>query len=136
MVDNGKPDKELTPSVRWVKPWMAVIFSLIVPGLGQMMVGQIRRGLMLLLSLVTTLGLLWWRMNLAARREVEPWDIFTKAIDIQPILGFLVLGILVLWLWIAWDAYVQARRVEEKKKPKGAISVFALVLAIFFFLGW
>jgi phosphonate transport system permease protein len=75
-------------------------------------------------------------MNLAARREVEPWDIFNKAIDIQPILGFLTVGVIILWLWIAWDAFAQARKVEKKKKPKGSISVFALVLVIFFFLGW
>jgi phosphonate transport system permease protein len=115
---------------------MAAFFSLIVPGLGQMMLGQIRRGLVQLFSLITIIALLWWRMGLAARREVDTLGIFSKSIDVQPLLGFLTLGVFILWIWIAWDAYVQARKVEEKKKPKGGISVFALVLLIFFFLGW
>jgi phosphonate transport system permease protein len=136
MTNNEQNDQELTPRARWVTPWLAALFSLIVPGLGQMMLGQIQRGLVQLFSLITIIALLGWRMSLAARREVDAWNIFTKAIGVQPLLGLLVLGVIILWLWIAWDAYVQARKLRQKEKPRAGISVFVLVLLIFFFLGW
>jgi phosphonate transport system permease protein len=130
-----KPEETYTPP-EWVSSPVAAVLSLIVPGLGQMIIGQIRRGLVLLFSLMTIIGLLAWRMNLAARREEGILNIFTKAIDVQPLLGIMALGSLILWLWIAWDAYVQTRKVRLEDKPKGGISVFALVLLLFFGLGW
>ncbi|MBN1221133.1 MAG: phosphonate ABC transporter, permease protein PhnE [Anaerolineae bacterium] len=135
MTRRRKPEE--VPTVpQWVSPPIAMILSLIVPGLGQMLVGQIRRGLVLLFSLASIVGLLIWRMNLAARREEGAWNIFVKAISVQPLLGIMTLGAIILWLWVAWDAFVQARTARAAEKPKGGISVFALVLLLYFGLGW
>jgi phosphonate transport system permease protein len=135
MAKKRKPEATYRPP-QWVSPPVAAVLSLIVPGLGQMVVGQIQRGLVLLFSFISIFALLWWRMNLAARREEGVWNILTKAIDVQPLLGIMALGVIMLWLWIVWDAYVQARNARMEGKPKGGISVFALVLLIFFGLGW
>ncbi|MCK4472876.1 MAG: hypothetical protein KAW49_13935, partial [Anaerolineae bacterium] len=102
-----------------------------VPGLGQILARQARRGLLLLVSLVSSIGLLTWRMNLEARREVGALNIFRKAISLQPLLAALTVGVVVLWLWIAWDGYQQARPGR-----RGGLGVFALVLVLFFALGW
>jgi phosphonate transport system permease protein len=92
-----------------VGPSVAALLSLILPGLGQLLAGAIRRGLLLFFSLGTSIGLLAWRIRLAARREDEVVKIFLKAISLQPFLAVLVAIVVALWLWIAWDARRQAR---------------------------
>jgi phosphonate transport system permease protein len=114
-----------------VKPWLATLLSLIVPGLGQVMAGDWRRGIVLFLSFLGSVALLAWRIRLAARREDEVAKIFVKAITLQPFLAVLVVMVIGLWLWIAWDAGRQAQG-----KTRGGAWIFALVLLIFFSLGW
>lgn len=120
----------------WVAPPIASLLSVFVPGLGQMLVGQIQRGLILLFSFLSVAGLLIWRMSLVGRREEGAWDIVNKALELEPLLGVITVGVVLLWLWIMWDAFVQSRNVRAMKKPRAAISVFALVLLLFFGLGW
>ncbi len=114
-----------------VSPLLAGLLSLFVPGLGHVLARQARRGLLLLVSLVSSIGLLVWRMNLAARREVGALNSFRKAISLQPLLAALVGGLILLWLWIAWDAYQQARPGR-----RAGAGVFVLVALLFFALGW
>jgi phosphonate transport system permease protein len=114
-----------------VPPVVAALFSVVIPGLGQIIAGQTRRGLLLLASFVSSGGLLAWRMNLAARREEEILVIFRKSIRLQPLLGVLFAGFVLLWGWIIWDAARQTRT-----RTRGGTTVFILVLLIFFGLGW
>ena len=122
-------DTEARPSL--VGPSVAALLSLIVPGLGQLLAGAIRRGLLLFFSLGSSVGLLAWRIRLAARREEEVVKIFLKAISLQPFLAVLVALVVALWLWTAWDARRQARAGQA-----GGAGIFVLVLVIFFALGW
>jgi len=122
-------DTKTRPSL--VKPWLATVLSLILPGLGQALAGDWRRGLMLFLSFFSGLGLLAWRMKEAARRAEEIGEIFVKAIQLQPLLAALLVMLVGLWVWIAWDA---GRTAQGKRT--GRSWIFVLVLLIFFFLGW
>jgi len=115
-----------------VSPPVAGVASLVLPGLGQVLALQVQRGLLLLGSMVTSVGLFAWRANLLASQEVGAIAKLTRAIDRQP--GFAVSTLVALvaaWLWIAWDAYQQAQPGRQ-----GGIGVFALVLVLFFALGW
>jgi len=132
MARNYHNAREVPPLPSLVPPLVAALLSLLVPGLGQVLARAVRRGLLLLFSLVSIIGLLAWRMRLIARREVGALDIFVKAISRQPFLAVLVLGVVALWLWIAWDAYRQAR----PERPRGRLSIFTLVILLFFALGW
>jgi phosphonate transport system permease protein len=114
-----------------VPPLFAGVLSLIVPGLGQILARQVRRGLLLLACLVSSVGLLAWRMSLAARREVGALNVFRKAISLQPLLAIMSAGVVVLWLWIAWDGYQQARPGR-----RAGAGVFIVVILLFFALGW
>jgi phosphonate transport system permease protein len=122
--------REFRPSL--VPPPVAGVASLLLPGLGQILAWQIQRGLLLLGSLATSVGLLVWRVNLLAPREVGLLAKFSKALDRRPqfVVPILVC-ILAVWLWIAWDAYQQAR-----PDRRGGAGVFVLVLVLFFALGW
>jgi phosphonate transport system permease protein len=122
-------DTELLPSR--VPPWAASLLSLIVPGLGQAAVGHLRRGLLLLASFLSVIGLLIWRLRVVGKREDEVLKIFLKAIELQPFLAVVLLLVIALWVWIIFDAARQARRA----KGAGAW-IFALILVIFFALGW
>jgi phosphonate transport system permease protein len=111
---------------------VAGVASLLLPGLGQILAWQVGRGLLLFGALVTSIGLFVWRVNLLAPREVGALDIFSKALGRRPFFVVPTLaGIVILWLWIARDAYQQARPGR-----RGGIGVFVLVLVLFFTLGW
>jgi len=125
----NRPETSARPSL--VSAPVAALLSLILPGLGQVLAGVWRRGLLLFFSFGSSAGLLAWRIRLAARRENEVVKIFLKAIRLQPFLAALVAAVVVLWLWIAWDA---RRQVQDRHV--GGAGVLVLVLLIFFALGW
>jgi phosphonate transport system permease protein len=115
-----------------VPPPLAGVLSFVIPGLGQVLARAEGRGLLLFFSLVSTIGLLFWRTRLIARREEGALAILRKAVDRQPVFVILLLvGLILLWLWIAWDAYRQAQ-----PERRGGSGVFFLVILLFFVLGW
>jgi phosphonate transport system permease protein len=125
-----KTHREILPSL--VPAPVAGIASLILPGLGQALARQVWRGLLLLGSLATAIGLYVWRVNLLAPLETGFAARFTKALSRSPFFVLLILvAIAVLWLWVALDAYRQAQPGR-----RGGVGVFVLVLLLFFSLGW
>jgi phosphonate transport system permease protein len=111
---------------------VAGIASLILPGLGQALARHIWRGFLLFGSLISTMGLLAWRVQELARREPTPMDMLTHAIGRRPFFVIpMLIGIVALWLWSAWDAYQQA-----DPERRGSALIFVLVLVLFFVLGW
>ncbi len=106
--------------------------SLVVPGLGQIIAGQLRRGVLMFGALGSFLFLFLWRVRLLAHREVGIFAQFVKAFQRRPLfVGALAAGIVFLWLWNAWDAFRQAQ--FEKKRGS---AIFIVVIIIFFILGW
>lgn len=104
----------------------------IIPGLGQILVGMVRRGFLLIASFATIIGLAAWRVHLLAHREPTAIAKLSKAIDRRPFfIGLLIGLVVIIWLWNIWDAYRQASR-----KERGAPGIFVLVIAAFFALGW
>jgi phosphonate transport system permease protein len=108
------------------------VASLLVPGLGQILARRIGRGLLVFASLASIAGLTAWRIVALAHREPTPLAMLAKALSRRPFfIGLVVLGTILLWLWIAWDAYQQAQPGRE-----GGAGVFVLILVLFFSLGW
>jgi len=111
---------------------IASIISLFVPGLGQVLVGQIRRGLLLLGSLGGAIVLFIWRIHLLAHRESGIFAKFIKAFNRRPFfVGLLFICILFLWFWNVIDAHRQT-----KPDKKGGAGIFILIIIMFFSLGW
>ncbi len=111
---------------------VAGLLSLIIPGLGQVVCGQVRRGLLLFGSLATMLLIVGWRIYLLAHLEVGAWARLVKALGRRPLFMVIVLAAAVIcWLWIAWDAYRQAK-IGKKSGP----GLFVLILVSYFVLGW
>ena len=127
-----KQKKEEKPSL--VPPFLAALLSLVIPGLGQMLAGAFRRGLMLFLSFITIVGLLVWRINITARRETEVLAKIQKSYDQQPLLILLTVITLVIYLWIAIDAYLTAKRSTRGRSS--TVGLWAIILIAYFFLGW
>ncbi len=111
---------------------VAGLLSLIIPGLGQVVCGQVRRGLLLFGSFATMLLIVGWRIYLLAHFEVGGWARLVKALQRRPLfMGIMLAAAVMCWLWTAWDAYRQAK-TGEKSGP----GLFVLILVSFFVLGW
>jgi phosphonate transport system permease protein len=89
-------------------PFLAVLLSVLVPGVGQIYWGERYRGVTILISELVTLGIAFWY-------QVPGWY-FVPAI---------------IWLWNIWDAYGQTRGA---KKP--LLIVIAAMLAMGYGIGW
>lgn len=110
----------------------AAILSLILPGLGQIIARRIQRGLLLLGAMISIIGLLIWRIKVLGRLVDGFWPTIFKALDKSPVfIGFGILAVLGLWVWIAVDA---GRQTIREKQYGNAI--FALILLVFFSIGW
>jgi len=115
-----------------VSPAIAMLSSLVVPGLGQTLARSFRKGLLLLLSLASLVALWVWRVRIVARREPTFFDAVKKSIYLQPILLVVAIGIVIIYLWAAYDAYNTAKR----QPSSSGFVLWALVLITFFFAGW
>jgi phosphonate transport system permease protein len=114
-----------------VSPFIASLASAVVPGLGQGLARAVRRGLIIFFSFLSILGLLAWRMRLAARRDDEIMAIIKKAYRLEPILVVLTVLIAILYLWIILDAFLIVRNRESTP-----IGLLFMILVIFFVMGW
>ncbi|MFW6312844.1 MAG: hypothetical protein ACOC2N_03065, partial [Spirochaetota bacterium] len=111
---------------------VAGVASILLPGLGQVIVGQVYRGLLLLAAVVSAGGILAWRISDIGRRSEGAWQMLRKAIELSPTFVTLSLVFLALvWILTAYDAYRIA-----KHHRRGGSGVFVAVLATFFVLGW
>jgi len=114
-----------------IPPWAAGICSLVVPGLGQALARSVWRGVLVLVSAAAILGMLIWRVDILGHLQTTAAAKLAKAFDLQP--GFtsiLIVSVLLIWIWNAWDARLQA------KNGRGGFVMFALILFAFFALGW
>jgi len=127
-----KPKPSL-PSL--VKPWLAGALSAIIPGLGQALARQVRRGILILFSFASIVGLLIWRFRLAAPRDTGFMNIVNKAFYLQPILIGITILVGLLYLAIIYDA-VKLAMIAGKPEKSKPVLVFILLILSFFFLGW
>ena len=115
-----------------LSPVAAGAASLVVPGLGQVLVGQVYRGILLLIAIGSALGIFWWRVADLGRRVEGFGAKLGKAFQFEPSFMVLVLIFLaIMWLLIAFDAFISVKRGR-----RGGSGVFLAVLASFFVLGW
>ncbi|MBN2050130.1 MAG: phosphonate ABC transporter, permease protein PhnE [Spirochaetales bacterium] len=115
-----------------ISPVLSLILSIPVPGLGQLVSGKIRRGLLLIGSFATLAFLYWWRLKAIGHRQTTLIDIFKKALQLNGLFTVLLLiGLAGLYAWILVDAFKQAK----KSRPEGT-GIFFLILFLFFAVGW
>lgn len=126
-------DKSATeiPAPPLVSPPIAALLSLLFPGLGQVFSRAYRRGAVLFGSLFSLIGLLVWRISLAGRRGEDITETLQKAYSLRPVLIVITVLIGLLYLWIAYDAYLIAKRSDTNP-----LVLLFLVLLIFFIMGW
>jgi phosphonate transport system permease protein len=136
MANNKNNHKKQRPSL--VSAPVAGVASLIIPGLGQLLTRQLQRGLLILGSMISIISLLMWRISILARRITGgPWDEFAKAFERLPFfIGLMIGGTVILWLLNARDAYRLAKASEEGEEVRGGMTLFFLILVLFFVLGW
>jgi phosphonate transport system permease protein len=82
--------------------------------------------------MASIVGLLVWRIYELGRLRTGAMAIFLKALERNPVfVGLMLIGTVALWALNVWDAYEQAR--PDHRRGTG---VFALILVLFFALGW
>jgi len=114
-----------------VSPITAAIISCVLPGFGQMLARAFGKGLTLLLSFASMVGLWIWRVYEVARRQPDFLAKIKKSLELRPILGFILVLIILIYVWIIYDAY----RTAKKGKVKSTV-LFILILIAYFTLGW
>jgi phosphonate transport system permease protein len=124
--NNAKKKPSLVP------PLVAALASAIIPGSGQMLARAFRRGLTLLVSLLSIIGLVAWRISIEGHRETGLRNVALKAFELQPILLVLSIATVVIYLWIILDAYLTARN----RVGGSSFALFGLILVVYFALGW
>ena len=90
------------------KPWLAATLSLLIPGLGQFLLGAFGRGLSILLSIIGAIAIILW----------------------QDLTSLFIL-IIFIWLWNIWDAYSWSRGVIRSFLPP----LFAALIVVYV-AGW
>ena len=124
------PRNEQKPSL--VPPVLAAISSLIIPGLGQTLARSFRKGLLVFLSFASLFALWAWRIRIIARLEPTFLDAVKKSFYLEPIMLVVAVGIVLVYVWSAYDAYMMAKREPSTSN----FILWALVLLTFFFTGW
>ncbi len=114
-----------------IPPFIAFLVSFFGPGIGHIFAGAFGRGLLFFMSFATIIGLQLWRINEIARRQILFSDKVLKTYQLEPMLAGVAILSLLLWFWIAIDAYQ-----VSKRKTRGSNLLFFLVLLLFFGLGW
>ncbi|HEY61304.1 MAG TPA: phosphonate ABC transporter, permease protein PhnE [Anaerolineae bacterium] len=126
----GHIPEEIRPPSR-IPPYLAAILSAIIPGVGQILGHAVRRGIILLGSFLSIMGLVIWRFRLAAPRDVGVFNIIKKGLHLEPILILVTILIIVLYVLIIIDAYNIV-----KVRDRTPIGAFFMVIIVFFALGW
>lgn len=124
-----KQDKSRAPSL--VPPVFAAIISLIIPGLGNILARDAKRGLFFMGSFLTSAGLLVWRVADEGKRYTDLETIIKKAFWLDPILLVLAILLLAAYIWIAYSAYAFAAQ-----RTSGTTGLIALMTIIYFLFGW
>lgn len=114
-----------------VSPAVAALLSLPLPGLGHILSRQVRRGFTLFVTFVSIVGLVIWRFNVSVQRVEGLGEIIQKALRFEPTLIVISVGVMIMYIWVAIDAYFAARG-----QSRNAAALFLLVALIFFGLGW
>lgn len=105
MEDTDKSVPEIAPPR---SPALAGLLSLIIPGAGQLYLGERNRGLSFFAAAVILVGLLTW-LKMPA----------------------LYVGLLPFWFWNAWDA----RRRAQGRRPSFVLG-FVLIAIVIYTIGW
>jgi hypothetical protein len=87
--------KNETQKESLVSPIIAGIISAIIPGLGQILARELNRGLVIFGGMVTSIGLLIWRIFDTGRRYNDLNTIITKAYYLNPIL-YVITGLILI----------------------------------------
>ncbi len=123
--------KEQKASV--VTPFIAAIASALIPGLGQILAMSVQRGLVIFASMITSAGLLTWRIYDTGKRYNDLATIVSKAYQLNPILYVITILVVVTYLLSIIDAYLQAKPGLKRSKAFGLV---LLIMVVFFIQGW
>ncbi len=120
-----------------LSPSLAAICSLILPGSGQILARQYRRGTTILFSLITIIALFFWRLSVVGHRIPDWSGRLSKTLELNPgFVVFIIAGVVVAWLLNILDARRLAVRLNGGAELKGLPWMFLAILALFFTAGW
>lgn len=116
-----------------VSPLIAGFLSALIPGLGQVLAREVKRGLLIFGSMGTSVGLLIWRVLNAGERYKDLKTIINKAYYLNSTLYIITVLILISYIITILDAYNCAQTLKKRSKSAG---ILFLILIIFFVQGW
>ncbi len=117
-------------------PKFAWIFSILLPGLGQLVLGQVQRGVFALSGFLTSIALAYWRFSLLAPRETTLIGVLRRSLERRPgFTSFVLLLIALFWILGILDT-LKLAHPGPGKKVRGLLSFFFTLSLLLFVLGW
>lgn len=111
---------------------LPAVLSAIIPGLGQIVAGAVRRGLLIAAGIGTLLALYLWRLAELGVRAGDGWPAIVRAFERRPGFAWVVLlAILASWVLNVLDALRLGD--SEHRSPPGLFLGMGLAFLI---LGW
>ena len=116
---------------------LALVLSLIVPGLGQIVASKIQRGILILAATYSMIGIFIWQISLLGQRADGFWPTIRHSLGRRPFFVIFVAAALVLiWILNAIDATRLAESAGTANRAEGKPLLFVIMIAAFFSLGW
>lgn len=132
--NRNKNSEEIRKSL--LPPVINAILSAFVPGLGQAFAREVQRGIILLMSFLTSGGLLIWRVVVVGRRYEGWMQKVEKAFYLQPILRIIAILFVLYYIWIIIDAFIVSQYRNSNKRYQNSAAILFFSLVLFFILGW
>jgi phosphonate transport system permease protein len=111
-----------TPSVKPVNATPAALLSLVLPGLGQIWLKHVTRGILILMTIPAVAFLVNWALD-----NFEIGKIVVAGV----MSSWLFVLVVLFWLWNIWDAY----QIGNGRSANTALAVL-IVAAIIYFIAW
>ncbi|MFW5842286.1 MAG: phosphonate ABC transporter, permease protein PhnE [Spirochaetota bacterium] len=111
---------------------VAVLLSGALPGLGQVVLGQLQRGLLMIAGFLSAAGIFVWRIADLGRRVEGFWPTVERAFQRNGgFFGAVAAGFVILWILTMIDAY-RGSRDDRRGRP----FPFLVLILVYFLLGW
>jgi len=126
----------MSSGTKLVRGRVAVGLSAVVPGIGQISLGKLQRGLLVLAATFSMAGIYIWQIAEIGRRADGFWPTIARAVERRP--GFVIfVAVALVSVWVLNIADTSRIAANMQSNGRGGRPIlFVVMIATFFVIGW